>query len=109
MVNFGGALGSRRVRTALQAGSDAVAASVAIVFADLGRFDFALPAVNWWGLLLAMPLAAVSQLAAGVGVGVYLGRWRRGSFEEVAALIRACVIASTMMFAFNLLNGRMVP
>src|SRR5205823_10675172 len=100
---------SARLRTAVQAGSDAIASAAAIAFATLARYDFHPHRVNLWGLFLAVPLAAVSQLTAGIAMGLYLGRWRRGSFVEVRALVQACLFATAMMFTFNLISGRMVP
>jgi hypothetical protein len=38
------------------------------------------------GLFGALVLAVVLQIVAGLSPGLYLGRWRVGSFEEVAAL-----------------------
>src|SRR4029078_9365537 len=77
---------SRRARLLAPASVDCFAWSAAVTTTLLLRFDIPRYGVWWSGLALAIPLACILQLAAGLVAGLYQGRWRIGSFEEVAAL-----------------------
>lgn len=88
-----------RHRFGFQAGVDALSWSVAIVLATLLRYDFAYEDLNWARLLLLIPIAIAIHVVVGTAGGLYLGRWRFGSFEEVAALTR-CVVVATVSIAF---------
>src|SRR5205814_1733884 len=74
--------------------------------------NFAFDKIDYGGLLAIIPLAALAQIVAGLASGLYLGRWRFGSFEEVAGLARATLITTGIVFAVDLLvitGARMVP
>lgn len=88
-----------RHRFGFQAGVDALSWSVAIVLATLLRYDLAYEDINWARLVLLIPIAVVIHVVVGTAGGLYLGRWRFGSFEEVAALTR-CVVVATVSIAF---------
>ncbi len=88
-----------RHRFGFQAGVDALSWSVAIVLATLLRYDFAYEGLNWARLVLLIPIAIAIHVVVGTAGGLYLGRWRFGSFEEVAALTR-CVVVATVSIAF---------
>ena len=88
-----------RHRFGFQAGLDAVAWSVAIVLATLLRYDLEYQDINWARLVLLIPIAVAIHVVVGTAGGLYLGRWRFGSFEEVAALTR-CVVVATVSIAF---------
>ena len=99
-----------RKRTAGKLAVDGVMWSLALVFATLARFDFKADLVDLPGLVATIPLAVVLQLGAGLAFGLYLGRWRFGSFDEVAALARAVAVATVVLFLFNVpLVPRPVP
>src|SRR5262245_10459425 len=75
-------------RRIVQAAADALALAVALVFATLLRHDGHVSEVNMHGLLLlTLPTMAI-LLAVGTRFGLYTGRWRYGSFEEISALAR---------------------
>ena len=57
------------------------------------------------GLLIMWPVAAVVQAGAGRIFGLYSGRWRYGSFEEVAALVRSVAVTAPVL----LLADRFLP
>src|SRR3712207_1688968 len=76
-----------RHRMLIQLAIDGAAWAVALGFATVVRHDFELSQVNERGLLALIPLAVLAQTVAGLGSGLYIGRWRFGSFEEVAALV----------------------
>ncbi|MBW3615472.1 MAG: hypothetical protein KY439_09225, partial [Actinobacteria bacterium] len=80
-----------RRRRILQASADAAAWALALWFAAWMRFEFELAIMPTAGLLAVIPVAASAQVFTGVLTGLYLGRWRFGSFDEAAALMRAAI------------------
>ena len=88
-------------RREAQATADALAWAVALFCATLLRYDLHLSDDTWRGLFVAIPLAIVAQTVVGVSSGLYTGRWRFGSFDEVAALVRAIVITTAVVFIVN--------
>src|SRR5947209_20517752 len=91
---------------------DAVAWAAALAFATVVRWNFAFHQIDYRGLVAIIPLAALAQIVAGFASGLYLGRWRFGSFEEVEGLARATAITTALVFAVDLLvipGPRMVP
>ena len=91
-----------RHRTVIQIGLDCLAWMVGLGLAVLFRFDLRPSASEVGGLLAVVPLAALAQVVAGLSAGLYTGRWRFGSFEEVAALVRAAAVATAVVFVANL-------
>src|SRR5205807_274325 len=99
-------------RYLVQAAIGAVAWAVALAFATVVRWNFDVSSIDFWGLVAIIPLAALAQIVAGLASGLYLGRWRFGSFEEVAGLARAAAITTALLFAVDLLvipGARMIP
>ncbi|MDP9420535.1 MAG: polysaccharide biosynthesis protein [Actinomycetota bacterium] len=98
-------------RPIVQAGMDAAAWAVALLFATVVRYDFDLDEVDLRGWVVIGVLAAITQTLAGLGCGLYTGRFRFGSFEEVAGLIVATTLATTVLFGLNLVapGGQAVP
>ncbi len=100
-----------RYRFIVQAGLDTVAWFVGLWLATFLRYDMALDAVNNWGVARVALLAGFVQVALGVLAGLYVHRWRYGTFEEVATLARV-VIGVTAIVAFldlSPLLARSVP
>ena len=81
---------------------DAAFAALAIFVSTWVRYELDLTDIDPVGMLFAMPVAALIQFVAGRWQGLYLGRWRLGSFEEVAALLRSVAVAMVGMFVVNL-------
>ena len=111
LVRKGGAEAERgilgllgRHRTAVQVLVDGLAWSVALCFATLVRydFDFAGAGGRYDGLSALIPLALCVQGLAGMAFGLYTGRSRFGSFEEVMSLVKATVVAAGALWALNL-------
>ena len=97
-------------RGLFQDGIDCVIWAVALCFATLLRYDFAVTRVEFSGLATLVPVVMVVQTVAGVRFGIYTGRWRFGSFEEVISLVKAVSVTSLVLAAFNpLWEPRLVP
>ncbi|MGH9189571.1 MAG: polysaccharide biosynthesis protein [Acidimicrobiales bacterium] len=99
-----------RYRPFVQAGLDASAWAVALLFATIVRYDFELDKVDFSSWLLMVPPAAVAQTITGLGFGLYTGRSRFGSFDEVAGLVRAASVAAVLIYTVNLVSDpHLVP
>jgi FlaA1/EpsC-like NDP-sugar epimerase/dTDP-4-amino-4,6-dideoxygalactose transaminase/lipopolysaccharide/colanic/teichoic acid biosynthesis glycosyltransferase len=91
-------------------GADALAWTGGLLAAILLRYDFNPGLVDWWRFLLVAVAAVVVQVFVGLGTGLYLGRWRLGSFEEVSALVRTVAGVTSLLFLAELrLSDRFVP
>lgn len=93
-----------------QAVTDAVAWTAALYIATFIRFDFDVSRMDLLGVAGMVPLAIEAQFVAGYVSGLYRGRWRYGSFDEVAALARAALLTTVLLFVVGLaLDHRAVP
>lgn len=90
-------------RFGIQLSIDAAAWAVALTFAVLVRVAFDVTRVDAAGLLATVLALAAAQAVAGVGSGLYLGRRRFGSFEEVAVLARTVAAVAAVLVAGTLL------
>ena len=77
-----------RYRFLLQSRFDTSAWFVGLWTATLLRHEFDLSQMNNWGVARMAVLAALLQVGLGVLAGLYVHRWRYGTFEEVAASAR---------------------
>jgi len=99
-----------RHRTPVQGLVDGMAWSVGLVVATLFRFDFQPSLAHLDGLVVMVPAALVIQGLAGLAAGLYTGRSRFGSFEEVVSLARATVLTGAALSILNLpTHPRLVP
>ncbi|MDR2997326.1 MAG: polysaccharide biosynthesis protein, partial [Microbacterium sp.] len=73
-------------RRTLVAAADAVVWILGMVFAVALRLEFDLPPGGWIATIGLGVVAAILQLIAGFGLGLYRGRYAYGSFSEVRAL-----------------------
>jgi FlaA1/EpsC-like NDP-sugar epimerase len=99
-------------RYRIQAVADALVWMVAVALAVVLRYEFDLPRYAPRGLVMALPLSALCQAVAGLGSGLYQGRWRFGSFDEVAAVARTVALATALLLALDVWVGgepRMIP
>lgn len=87
----------------MQAGCDAAAWAGALLFATIVRYDFELARVDFVRWAWLVPIAAVVQSITGVGFGLYTGRSRFGSFDEISGLLRASAVAFALIYVINLL------
>lgn len=91
---------------------DATAWAVGLTFGTVARYGFVdLGDVDRSGLVAVVLLAAVVQAVTGMLTGLYLGRRRFGSFEEVAVLAptTACVTAFVFTAVWAYGAPRLVP
>jgi FlaA1/EpsC-like NDP-sugar epimerase/dTDP-4-amino-4,6-dideoxygalactose transaminase/lipopolysaccharide/colanic/teichoic acid biosynthesis glycosyltransferase len=91
-------------------GADALAWTGGLISAILLRYDFDPGRIDWPAFAVAALAAIVAQVLVGLATGLYLGRWRLGSFEEVSALVRTVAGVSSLLFLFELRQSdRFVP
>ena len=100
----------RRYRAALQMATDGGAWTIALYAATLLRYDFQTARLDYDGLLVLVPAAIVLQALAGLICGLYTGRARFGSFDEVVAMVRSVVTTAVVLFAVNaVVDPQLVP
>ena len=91
-------------------GADAIAWAGGLLSSLLLRYDFDASRIEWPEFGLVAVSAVIAQVLAGLATGLYLGRWRLGSFEEVSALARTVTGVSSLLFLVELrLSHRFVP
>jgi FlaA1/EpsC-like NDP-sugar epimerase len=96
---------------AIEVAGDLAAWGIALLTAVVMRYDFHPSDVSWPGFALILPLVFLTQLVSGLGFGLYAGRARYGSFEEVAGLAKAVGVATAGVFLIDVAEGtpHMVP
>ena len=91
-------------------GADALAWIGGLFSAILLRYDFNPGRIDWPAFGLLAAATVVVQVIVGLAAGLYLGRWRLGSFEEVSALVRTVAGVTFFVFLVELrLSDRFVP
>jgi FlaA1/EpsC-like NDP-sugar epimerase len=90
----------------LQAGIDVVAWAIGLSAAMVLRFDFALHPQDWGrfdgrDLLGTILLAGLLQVIMGLAGGLYRGRGRFGSFDEVAHVVAAAAGTTLALVVVN--------
>ena len=95
-----------RARVRVQIGADLLAWALGLAFAMEVRYDLTLRRVWHLGLLGVIAAGWALQLTIGTFGGLYRRRWRFGSFEEVASLVKTTLTVSVLVFAGDLLTGR---
>jgi FlaA1/EpsC-like NDP-sugar epimerase len=102
-------------RLVIQAGLDFLAWGLAIPAALILRYEFELDPTMWGpfrpsGLVVAISAAGLLQFTIGLGLGLYRGRWRYGSFDEVAHLARSAAVVTVLLALVNAIaSRRLVP
>jgi FlaA1/EpsC-like NDP-sugar epimerase len=104
-VTHRGLSGLGRRRALVCAVVDSVAWTLGLFFATWVRHDLHASRIRLGGLLLTLPLAVLFQAVAALATGLYRGRWRLGSFDEVAALVRAAGGSTLALFLTVLAIG----
>jgi FlaA1/EpsC-like NDP-sugar epimerase len=94
-----------RYRLAFQMAVDLLAWALALYVAMVLRFDSFAP--DGWNhfrlqrLLLAMAVAAAFQIVAGLALGLYLGRFRFGTIDEVSHLAGTIAVTTLGLAVVN--------
>jgi FlaA1/EpsC-like NDP-sugar epimerase len=98
-------------RAAVQADLDVLAWAVGVTAASALRVDFHLSKLEAWGQVAVLPILLFLQLLVGGLSGLYAGRWRPGSFDEIAAVVRTVVAVTVVLFAVDFVatDPHMVP
>ncbi|HEV3362718.1 MAG TPA: aminotransferase class I/II-fold pyridoxal phosphate-dependent enzyme [Acidimicrobiia bacterium] len=91
-------------------GADALAWTGGLISAILLRYDFDPGRIDWPSFGLIAAVTVLVQVIAGLATGLYLGRWRLGSFDEVSALVRTVSAVTSFVFLVELrLSDRFIP
>ena len=98
-----------RLRFFLQAGFDALCCFVALHLAALLRLDFDLAQLKFAPLFFGGLVAAAGQVAIGRFVGLYIHRWRYGTFEEVGGATISVSIVTAVGTIGNAILGHHLP
>ena len=91
-----------RFRFMAQAAFDASAWLAGLWLATFLRYEMQFGEVDVAGVLTIAGLAAVLQLGLGVLAGLYVHRWRYGTFEEIAATLRVVTAVTVVITLVNL-------
>ena len=102
-------------RLAFQFTADVMAWAIGLTVAMVLRYDFTLDPSEWGffgvgSLVGAVIVAGALQMASGLAGGLYLGRYRFGSFDEVLHLVRTVLVAFAGLVLINqLLPRHLIP
>jgi dTDP-glucose 4,6-dehydratase len=99
------ALAEPRLRFGTQFAIDALVWAIALFGAQVLRFDFDVRSINPRATTLLLLLAALTQLAFGILMRLYRGRYIYGSFEEVRAVSITTVGVGALLFPLVLALG----
>lgn len=97
-----------RLRFSTQFLLDATVWAIALFGAQIFRYEFNFSQINPWATTGMLVLAVLMQLAFGVSMRLYQGRYIYGSFEEVRAVTIATSGAAAILFVAVLIFGPMV-
>ena len=90
-----------KYRFSLQAGFDSLAWFVGIWVATFLRYELDVDKVDLSGVFRVAAVAIAAQVVLGTLAGLYVHRWRYGTFEEVAATLR---VAGGVTLVISLLD-----
>ena len=100
----------RRYRSGVQMAVDGAAWALALYAATLLRYDFQTARLDYGGLFILIPAAVALQAVAGLICGLYTGRARFGSFDEVVSMVRSVVVTASVLLLVNFMaEPRLVP
>ena len=90
---------------------DALAWAIGILAALVLRFDFDITRIHWGWTSLVIGITVVLQLLGGMLFWLYRGRYERGGFDEVRALVldTVAVMAVAWGFAYIVGYGNGIP
>jgi FlaA1/EpsC-like NDP-sugar epimerase len=97
-------------RNGFQFGLDSASWALGLFFGTLVRYDLHVGRIAIGGLLAFVGLAIGLQLALGFFLALYRGRYRFGSFDEVAALAPTVGLVTCTLFLVDLrLTAHSIP
>ena len=96
-------------RFVLQAGFDSLCWLIAFPLAALLRLDFDLGRVNTTPMIVGAVIICALQVVVGRSLGLYIHRWRFGTFEEVVGSATATTIVTIVFGAANPIFGHQIP
>ena len=99
----------RRMLSPIKIGLDLAAWALALGVATAVRISMTDATLSVGVLLRVIAFASIAQVAVGYWRELYLGRWRYGSFDEVAGLTRVTILASIVMIVLERPNRPRVP
>jgi len=91
-----------RHRFAAQAAIDSTAWFAALWLATFLRYELDGAQIVIREVLALAALAAVVQITVGAAAGLYLHRWRYGTFEEITTTVKTVVVVTPVIVAANL-------
>jgi FlaA1/EpsC-like NDP-sugar epimerase len=94
-----------RYRFWIEGAADAGAWFGALALAAVLVRDLSLVGVPWRAVLTLAVVATVVQVALGTLAGLYIGRWRVGSFDEMKALVGTVLVTVTATLVVDLSAG----
>ncbi len=113
VARFGTAL--ERHRLAFQFSADVAAWAIGLTVAMVLRYEFTVDPSGWGPfsvatIMVAVVIAGVLQLITGLASGLYRGRFRFGSFDEVLHLVRTVLVTFAGLAVINqILPRHLVP
>jgi FlaA1/EpsC-like NDP-sugar epimerase len=98
--------GLERRRLAFQLSIDVAAWTIGIFVGMVLRYELELDPTQWGSFHLgtvcaAIVIAATLQMTTGLALGLYVGRYRFGSFDEVLHLVRSVLVAFAGLAVVN--------
>ncbi|CAG7614192.1 polysaccharide biosynthesis protein [Leucobacter soli] len=84
---------------------DVICWAIGILAALVLRFDFDVSRIHWGWTLLVIGVTAVAQFLGGIVFWLYRGRYERGGFDEVRALVLDTVAVMAVAWAVAYLVG----
>jgi FlaA1/EpsC-like NDP-sugar epimerase len=78
---------------------DIICVYVAFMLALSIRFEMEVPLIYLRNMFIAMPGVAALFLLANWSTGIYRGRWKYASFDELVYLVAACGAGTAVLFA----------
>jgi FlaA1/EpsC-like NDP-sugar epimerase len=90
-----------RYRFVIQASMDALTWVVALLAATALRLDLSFRGVDWWETVALLPVAGAVQVGMGAAFGLYVGRYRFGGFDEVAAVAKSVLVTTAVVYVVN--------
>lgn len=100
-----------RYRFGIQATLDSFAWIAGLWLATYLRYELAISKVQFDDVITIGVLAVVLQILIGSAVGLYLRRWRYGTFEEIRSLLGVVAMVTPIVVVLNLLEplGNRLP